>query len=103
VNPLSDSWRRRTGSSTPTPRSPERSIVTRRRLPRQVHILKVDSGALVDLGKKVSGGTLPRLSCDRSVVPFEGESTPCLHEQLQFVGGHSICALHPRVTCSLQL
>ena len=39
-----------------------------RRLPRQAHSLKVDSGALVDLGRKVSGGTLPRLSCDRSVL-----------------------------------
>lgn len=39
-----------------------------RRLPRLAHSLKVDSWTLVDLGRMVSGGTLPRLSCDRSVL-----------------------------------
>ena len=41
---------------------------TVRKLPRQAHNRKSDSGPLVGLGRKVRGGTLPRLSCARSVL-----------------------------------
>ncbi len=39
-----------------------------RKLPRQAHSLKVDSVAVVGLGRKTSGGRSPRLSCPRSVL-----------------------------------
>lgn len=39
-----------------------------RRLPRQAHSLKFDGVTVVGLGRKVSGGTFPRLSRDRSVL-----------------------------------
>ena len=39
-----------------------------RKLPRQADSLKLDSAGVVGLGRKVSGGTSPRLSCGRSVL-----------------------------------
>lgn len=52
----------RDGRTSPSGGHPER------RLPRQAHSLKLDGVTLVGLGRKVSGGTFPRLSCDRSVL-----------------------------------
>ena len=47
---------------------PQSLPIVSRKLPRQAHSLKSDLVGVVDLGRNVRGGTLPRLSCDRSVL-----------------------------------